>query len=60
MDSNHGPRPYQGRALTKLSYAPANPIGVKQQWVFYHPFSVAQGARGKNFQILPRVDLFSR
>ncbi len=22
MDSNHGPRPYQGRALTKLSYAP--------------------------------------
>ena len=23
MDSNHGPRPYQGRALTKLSYTPA-------------------------------------
>ena len=23
MDSNHGPQPYQGCALTKLSYAPA-------------------------------------
>ena len=22
MDSNHGPQPYQGCALTKLSYAP--------------------------------------
>ena len=24
MDSDHGPQPYQGCALTKLSYAPAS------------------------------------
>ena len=27
MDLNHGPRPYQGRALTELSYGPDLGIG---------------------------------
>ena len=33
MDSNHGPRPYQGRALTKLSYTPIFliEIGIRER-----------------------------
>ena len=27
MDLNHGPRPYQGRALTELSYGPILGVG---------------------------------
>jgi hypothetical protein len=28
VDLNHGPRPYQGRALTELSYGPDRDRGV--------------------------------
>ena len=33
MDSNHGPRPYQGRALTKLSYTPIAPKQRKGEYL---------------------------
>ena len=57
MDSNHGPRPYQGRALTKLSYAPNVSRGKLKDAVIIssNPKGASDGAG--NLQFLNAFDV---
>ena len=55
MDSDHGPQPYQGCALTKLSYAPVAPFQLKRL-IYYNAALQTDKGNGEkifNFSVPP-------